>query len=189
MVKLVYRSDINTYDVGSGEFRFYAMNNLFDPDITGAGGQPIGYDALAAKYQFYKVYGASIKASFSNGQSGAVGISEALVGTATSTTTPVWDQMEDQAGTRHKMIPALGSSGSVKSIRMYRKPRGTLGVNKKEYASANFGAAVTGNPVTQAYWIVGVRAWDRTTTTSIKGSVKLTYYCKFYGPKLLVGDT
>lgn len=39
----------------------YRMNDIFDPDFTGAGHQPMGYDQLAAVYNRFQVLSSSIK--------------------------------------------------------------------------------------------------------------------------------
>lgn len=187
-VKLVYRSDLNTYNLAAGESRLFSMNSMFDPDVSGAGGQPSGFDQMALMYNNYQVYGCSIEATFSNGQSGAVGISEALVATSNTNVVGAWDQYEDQAGTKRRMITALGSSGSVRKIRMFRRVRRVLGLNRKQFGDANYGPLVSANPATQAYWVIYVRPFDRTTAPTITGSVKLTYYAKFYRPKRVPAD-
>jgi len=45
----------------------YSANGLADPDITGAGHQPIGFDQYMALYQNFTVIGAKIHCYFENG--------------------------------------------------------------------------------------------------------------------------
>lgn len=59
--KLVY-SDVFARDAGSGVAAsyFYSCNSLFDPDRTGVGHQPMGFDQLMEFYDHYTVIGAKL---------------------------------------------------------------------------------------------------------------------------------
>lgn len=59
--KLKYAANI-TLESESGTPAVYkfAFNDLFDPDVTAAGHQPMFYDQLAAFYTFYTVYDCTI---------------------------------------------------------------------------------------------------------------------------------
>ena len=65
-VKLKYHSSItlNTDISGLAVGHVYSANGLFDPDISGAGHQPRGFDQLMTLYQFYTVVGAKCTATF-----------------------------------------------------------------------------------------------------------------------------
>jgi len=55
----------------------YSANGLYDPDITGAGHQPMSFDQLIAMYEHYTVQSGKITVDFVNetvGESGFVGI-------------------------------------------------------------------------------------------------------------------
>lgn len=48
-------------NVGVANTYTFAANGLYDPDITGTGHQPMGFDQMAAFYNHYEVIGAKIK--------------------------------------------------------------------------------------------------------------------------------
>ena len=53
VVKLKYTDQINlTNIVGYGSY-VYRMNSLFDPDLTGSGHQPLGFDQYAQLYRSF----------------------------------------------------------------------------------------------------------------------------------------
>jgi len=54
--KLKYCSAVVTNNAGQYVFN---LNSLFDPDLTGVGHQPYGYDQLAVLYNRYRVIGTS----------------------------------------------------------------------------------------------------------------------------------
>lgn len=61
IVKMRY-SDQNTLDATStvASTYTYALNGLYDPDISGSGHQPMGFDQFASLYQNYKILGAKV---------------------------------------------------------------------------------------------------------------------------------
>lgn len=77
--KLRYAEFINLEPgiAGIAGVQVVSANGLFDPDISGTGHQPTGFDQLMAFYNHYTVTGAKITATFSNtddGNSSRVGI-------------------------------------------------------------------------------------------------------------------
>lgn len=49
--------------VGSAAWHVFSANGLYDPNITGGGHQPMGFDQLMTFYNHYEVIGAKIKMS------------------------------------------------------------------------------------------------------------------------------
>lgn len=79
---LTYRVQSINLDPGIGGLaaaHVFAANGLFDPDITGIGHQPVGFDQMMAMYDHYVVTKAKIVAEFvnidaSNRQTAAIAI-------------------------------------------------------------------------------------------------------------------
>lgn len=61
-VKLRYVQRITLEPTAGGvaDSHFFRCNSLYDPDYTGVGHQPIGFDEYANLYKHYTVYGAKI---------------------------------------------------------------------------------------------------------------------------------
>lgn len=72
--------DYKTIDAGAGGtagVHVFSANGLYDPDITGIGHQPTGFDQVMALFDHYTVVGSKIRAEFVNGDgtyAGVVGI-------------------------------------------------------------------------------------------------------------------
>lgn len=66
--KLIYFSSITlgASTVANNSTHNFRANSLYDPDQTGTGHQPRGYDQLKALYQFSEVIGCKITAYFAN---------------------------------------------------------------------------------------------------------------------------
>ncbi len=62
---------VTQLELGSGtndfaSHHFYRANSAFDPDLTGTGHQPMGYDQLALFYDHYTIIGSKITCNYHN---------------------------------------------------------------------------------------------------------------------------
>ncbi len=91
-VRLKYHASfvLQTNDIGDVSTHVFSASGMFDPDITGIGHQPRGFDQLMSLYSFYTVQRSKLTASFypstglprTTGGTGSV----SLLDTATTTT-------------------------------------------------------------------------------------------------------
>lgn len=89
---LIYSEFVSLTSTGAGTVGYYAFsaNGLFDPNITGTGHQPMGFDQLMLLYEHYTVLRAKVTVTFINDdckQCGMVGIAISPDGTLPSTYT------------------------------------------------------------------------------------------------------
>lgn len=61
IVKLRYCEQLNIAGGSGSAVVNYRANSCYDPNITGAGHQPMGFDQMSAKYNHYQVLGSRIK--------------------------------------------------------------------------------------------------------------------------------
>lgn len=73
---------------GTNGVYVFAANGLFDPNITGVGHQPVGFDQYMAMYNEYVVVGSTIKVSYATGSSVNQVCGISLLDFATTTTDP-----------------------------------------------------------------------------------------------------
>lgn len=60
-VKLVYESSaLGTTTTTAINWHTFSLNSMYDPDVTGIGHQPLGFDQLANFYQRYRVHGCKV---------------------------------------------------------------------------------------------------------------------------------
>lgn len=65
---LIYseRGSITTGSLGVGSGYVYRADSIFDPNFTGVGAQPVGYDQMAELYEKYIVWKTEYKVVYSN---------------------------------------------------------------------------------------------------------------------------
>lgn len=159
-LKYVAYADVNPAAGGIGVYSFRA-NGLYDPDYTGTGHQPLGFDQYMALYSHYCVLGSKIKVTFAPFSAGTylevVGISvnndQSLTGNFTA--------ICEQPGTKYTAFQGIGAA-TVPYLPV---------VTHKFDASEFFGVkdpnsvreicgTVTTNPAEGAYFNVFVQAAD-----------------------------
>lgn len=146
----------------------FRLNSLHDPDYTGTGHQPMGYDQFTALYQQWWVLSSrvTIDAIFTTDTASiaSVGVNRAQVGffaTANDTTLPTTaDQMIENHNCRFRHM--TGYMNKARFSESFSHPK-FFGVNEMQYlADDQFGGSVGSNPVR---WIVG----DLAAITSFSG--------------------
>lgn len=169
-IKFVY-SDYRTITSSTfqGEY-VYRLNSLFDPDNTGVGGQPDGFDQWKALYGVYRVVACDVEIQAVGGNGFG------LLAIAPTTTATTMSSAEETAGLRH----GAGQTFSAQQIAKIRKSWHIGEILGKEdvaiLSDPNDSAAVTTNPTEQAFLHV-------CTETSGTGDIvyawtKITYYTR-----------
>jgi len=136
--KLKYCTAVNTD--GNGRFVFN-LNSLFDPDLTGVGHQPYGYDQLAVLYNRYRVIGTSWHVSCLKQSAPVV-----LAALPANETTTMLTCSEMRENPRTKFINQ-NPGAAVKVLSGYTSIPSLVGRTKAQYmADDRYQADVTSNP-------------------------------------------
>ncbi len=147
-VKMRYVNRI-TIDPAAGGMgvQVFAANGMFDPDITGGGHQPRGFDNLMPLYNHYTVIGSKLTVSSANIATQASG---ALLGVSLQDTTLVLgnvnDYLEDYSSTN---IFGIASAESHITLSMDFSNKKFLGPNP---LADDRKGTVTSNPVESAFY-------------------------------------
>lgn len=170
----------------------YAMNGLYDPDITGVGGQARYFDSLCgandstAPYRAYVVFASKIQLMFfpSGSAPDSMGMRSLVSLTAGPSTitqpTTIQEMIMRTSDTKSAWVNYWFAPNAKSNITWYRKIAPILGVNKLSDATG-CNAAYNSNPTNLAYWfITAYPVAGGTTTTTIQFIAKITYYVKFY---------
>lgn len=172
--RLEYCSD----DVGptttvSPVYHAWAINDLYDPDVTGVGHQPKGFDQLAPFYQSWRVFGARITVQgvqLTQNTSSVI-----IVGASDSLLTPAG--IREAYEERQARCYIVNDEKPFKFTRYF--PCNVIkGNTKQQYKSEdNFVGHFTGSPADIIYAYTGACNLDESTSTEFSYRVIITYYC------------
>lgn len=132
----------------------FSANGLYDPNITGIGHQPRGFDQLMSLYDHFVVVGVKARFEFENRCNCASAVS-VVVHDSSSTLTDVEDIGEYKVA---KHVTVGGENGTnahstIKSITMKLNPNKFLG-RSKPLSDSQLKGSTFANPVEQAFFSI-----------------------------------
>lgn len=153
----------------------FSANGLYDPDITGSGHQPRGFDQMMELYDHYQVIGAQCKVMFESITSPSVcGI--ALRDT-NAVTTNYLDYLEaNPANTTFTMV----TQQNPQHLTLKYSQKGFFGTGDLGYPYRGSAAA---NPGEQGFFQLFVTDIDDLASETIKALVVIDYIVVFTEPK------
>lgn len=184
--KLLYNETRNITPSGSVATAYvYTANGLYDPNITGPGHQPMGFDQLMLLYEHYTVTAAKITVSFVNAsttESGWVGIGLFPDSTVTTSTQTL---IENGLLKRAPISPGLSNPKSQVSLTYQcniSKLNGRIGsiVGDSLYRGDN-----AANPTEQTYFHVFAFNTVTVSAMSVDFDVLIEYDAVFTEPRKL----
>lgn len=157
-----------------------AHNGMFDPYLGAGGGQPMGFDQLAALYLKYRVYCSDIRLDMQN--LGTIP-AWAIVYPLTSTSVPASLESDiEQRHSRHTSVQAL-SGGGRGTLRARISTKTLWGRPSKGIVTDDlFAAFTTANPVNTSVWNISFYSVDGATNLNLPFNFTVTYWCEFYDP-------
>lgn len=163
---------------GATHSRRMALNGLYDPDITGTGHQPLGFDQWMAFYENFICFASKIKMTVRNvsGIEGQIGILPANTGTVAT-------NISLYAESPYGKIKSLGNDQSGKSIATI-----TNYLSMKKYegfplASVNYTGSASSNPGITREWHILIQSYDVSSSIDISYNLEIVYYVKFFRRK------
>lgn len=159
-----------------------SANGLYDPDITGIGHQPMGFDQMMLSYNHYCVLGSSIDVCFRNGSTSTPSI--AIRVAPDVTVASVIDSVLEYGLINTDTLDYKGVYGSVKRLRESVSIKKIQGVDNVLDVEVLSGTAAA-NPVEQTYYHLLV--WDTLGITSaVTFDCIIEFTVTFTEPRLLV---
>lgn len=166
----------------------YCINDIFDPNFTGAGGQPKYFDTLlgatggSAPYRLFKVHAAKIKATFYSYTGSTVSDVMAYVGVQSSSTTSEAPQdMEDiltQEYVSHRPQGQTQNSRPI-TITKFCKVKRLFGFTNLD--DLNFQGSNSASPSTRCLFNVGFLSVDSTAVGVMNLVVQIKYFVELSG--------
>jgi hypothetical protein len=139
---------------GAGVFRTFKLNDLFDPDFTGVGTQPVGYDQISNIYSRFRVLKVGIRVL-------VMGLSSnAYVGVYPSSQSTLPASFQAYADQPRGMSALVQSGGPTRTFTMTANLWDIFAVTKPEYLNdQDFGHLSTSSPARPCYlqiWLQGL---------------------------------
>lgn len=188
MVRLRYHTVVGITEAaaGAGASYTFCLNNVFDPDFTSTGLQPLGLDQFAQFYGRYQVMSFEVNLDLANITGTANPVKVGMYASVQSTlpaSPNAWFVQPTPFLRTAVMSPTQGGR-DVMRLRMKVNIADVFGVTKEQYTDeADFSAVVTSSPARQAYLHICILSASAAST--VRCYPELTYVTEFSQPVAL----
>lgn len=174
-VKLKY-SVVTTFNTTGVNAFVMRGNSLFDPELTGAGHQPRGFDQWSVLYSRYKVHKSSIQVMAVNNDSD-INYVAVVPGIET-----VLNYANPQDITEHPYVKyrylAPGANGPSQASLWNSQT--TKSIRGEKILDDDYSALINANPAKQWYWHVLCSAANEAIAPLCTCQINIVYYAEFY---------
>ncbi len=179
--KIAFHSRVNMGGSAGVIVQKYRGNDLYDPDVSGVGGQPEGFDQLMALYERFRVLGSAIKAEFvSVGTSaGTQSFECAVIPTATGVSFTTMEDVTSAPYCRWRVNQGLSNPNP--SI-LHQMQTGKIeGVPQSKVRDEDSYSGTAALSATSGFdWQLLTQCVDRATNLNCYVYVTITYDTEFY---------
>lgn len=167
--------------------QIYTLNGLYDPDITGIGHQPMGYDQVMPFYEHYHVLECNATVTFINRAAASRGF-VALKITPDVALPASFDELLEEGRVCSDMLGGDGYQfNGTKVLRVKVNVPAVNGLTRRNFiASDGYRGSLSSNPAEQTYLHVAV--WGSTTGMDVEVRVVLDYTAVFTEPRNLTSS-
>lgn len=182
-----------TTTAGVNDFYVWSGNGIFDPNITGSGSQPFGFDQWTAVYNRYLVYGSQCTVEIAPTSSTQTLytfkitlVPYPLASGLSTTSADVIAEMPF-AKTKTGTIYTVGNGGN--QLTSYATTAKVFGVSRQAIDSDDtYAAAVSANPSKQWSWWVHCNNLTDDGSTTYNVRIRIKYYAKMWQDVLSSGS-
>lgn len=182
---LRYSTDFSlTSTAGAVNTYVFRANDLYDPDLTGSGHQPMGFDQMMQFYNHFCVLKSRLKVTFKN--YGSVDCTVAIRQDADSTPLTTIDRILEFGGLVTAELEVAGGFGANKLLELALDVARLQGVSRSAItADPNLRGDASSSPVEVTYFHVAI--WDAgANNQSVKCSAILEQVAVFTEPRDMV---
>lgn len=159
----------------------FSANGMFDPDISGTGGQPMSFDQAMLFFNHYTVHRSTIKVTFMS-DSTTVRASVGLFVSGSSTVTTSVEQLLENGDGAFQILEYAGTYGGTATFQR------TLNVGrfqdvKDVMDDPNMRGDSASNPTEQAYYHLVVYNTGSAATVQVDFQAVITYDATFHEPR------
>lgn len=158
-------------------------NGMYDPDSTGTGHQPRGFDQLMAFYDHFVVTKAVLKAQFFNTSATVGSIGFVTIRDSSTASANFTDYLESSL-TRSVQLGVEGTSAANKQIIYDLNVAQFLG-RRDPLSDPELKGSVTANPTETVFFHIGAVTPDFFTASAVLLVATITYTCTLIEPKMV----
>lgn len=186
MTRALEYTDRFTFTAGGsglyGTEQIMRLNSLFDPDLTGTGHQPYGFDQLAALYFRYKVHKVKLSLEFADPSGDGIVIAVAVQNTDSSQA--ITGSSQSSVAERPNVFThAISNTGDqdfiFESVVDIEKIDG-LTKNQFEANIEEYSALCTASPTRTPYVRIAIAALDQSSTPTLVCRLRMSFFTTFY---------
>lgn len=169
----------------SPQSRVFRGNSCFDPDFTGVGSQPLGFDQWSQFYRRYRVIASKIVVSSVTKSTEGTRIAVAPLNTNTVITLPT--TLQESNYCKQSRTTGLSTGSSTSSVTNYISTAAIRGgpFDIVQY-EADLSALISTNPTQQWYWhVMNYNVDGSITNIDTNINVDICYYVEFYDRETL----
>ncbi len=166
--------DLSALNYGEKVFR---ANSLFDPDFSGVGSQPLGFDQWAAFYGRYRVLRMRYKCTFAAPSSRLEAACTCLPNLNSATDSVFGDAIAEPYAKvkvyspNGGFMPILSGEVDIRKI---------LGVSVAQFGEENFSASISSNPASVVWFHVRCETLSGGLSNVYYFLLELEFDCEFY---------
>lgn len=139
-----YGGNIAEATAGAGAYYTFSINNMYDPNFTGTGTQPIGYDQYSALYGRYRVLSARVEVFACNRTAVPTRVGYYFSPQSTLPVDPNAWTVQNCTARQNMLGPNTGSNNVVRFEAKAHLPA-LFGITPNEYKSDQDFSAATGS--------------------------------------------
>lgn len=176
---------INGGIAGAAAVYVFRVNSLFDPDFTGGGHQPLGFDQMSAMYNRYTVTNCQIRVVFSNPSTNDFRVISGIALCKDTTLRTRDEYMESHSS--WDVLPSGSVSGSTVTCYLNVDVAKFFGLSNI-VDERDFSGTASANPINMAYYHVFAADSGGGDPGAIQATVELAFTTIWKEPKDLTGS-
>lgn len=173
---LKYYQQIPYSAISTPQVYYFRGNSIYDPDYTGTGAQPVGFDQLSVFYSRYNVVGSRIEIKIINESTPAL---QVITTPYPSVDVTTYDQAYLLPYTRRAIADGITRGG--RSIATLAHQAQSTIVRQQPW-NINYTSATSTNPSLQWFWLIAMQTADQATSITCELQITILYDVIFNSP-------
>ncbi len=163
----------------------FIANGLYDPNVTGTGHQPMGFDQMMAIYEQYTVVRSTITVEFNNTSTFPVRAYLYLAPDTTALTNTAG--IVENGLVKHVSLAAAGTAGCLKRLSLNCDVARYFGRRSQRELldDVNLFGTAAANPTEGVYFVIAIQDFNASATATVNILPEISYDSIYWEPRKL----